>query len=1129
MTGFKQNEAQRKASESLGSHCVVAAAAGSGKTGVLAQRCANAVIPGRVDGFAPVSPDRLLAITYTEKAAGELAERVRATLRQAGRRDDALAVDSAWISTIHGMCSRVLRSLALDAGLDPMFSVLDSVESGVLNERAFNDAAENALEHDEVARWLFDRYGWNACHRAVADLRGAAVRSGIKPGDFDIGSCEDAHALLSRQIREFTVLHDDLAACGVDTEQADSQRGYCAVLLGKLLDLGASSLPEWKLAQQAHVLLLSHAMSAKRKGIEEIHDALKQWRADAIEQWTVVLAHRLATTLIALCERYTELFEESKRRSARIDFDDMQTKTLELLESRPDVAGDLRSHFGAVMVDEFQDTDALQLSIVKLLADRDLCTVGDELQSIYRFRGANVAVYREHIRQMREQQAVEVALSLNYRSHRDVLGLVNDVFERPFKDALVRLEAGRGEQEAPEYDHLESRIELLLADGDTAPERRRVVADAIADRLHALHTVNGVPLSDMVVLLKARAPGAVYAEALRARGMEAVVVGGEGFYGCAEVFFVEMLCRAIGNRCDEEALWSVLVSPMCDLSDDGLLAVRRAMQGADPQPMWDAMLAASPPADEQPRLRRIVDALQEARVSVGSGSLGQVLLTVFERTGWDLRCFAEGADGRQVYGNVLKLARMANEFSTNVSNDPIAFAQHIADRRRFESREQFGVMPGEGTDAVRLMTIHASKGLEFPVVVVPELDSTPKAEDGMMRLRTMPDPAFALQLPTAFKDPGRKTSRFLQIHEENKHDEAQEMLRLFYVAFTRARELLILGGSVSKSSSAMVTYLLDALKGDPHVDDVLTTDGGVAVRCRRLTSDLEAGEGPEGVYADPADGGPSSGGTAGRAAWNTALGSPPVRRARTTPVPHRLSYSAIAQYVACPARYRAHRLYGAPVPLGRSRDDSALRFGRAVHAALQLRTDPADADRIGALAKYHDLDEVQTRRLVAAVESYHASDVASLVDRADRVLPEAPFAVRVGSGDEESFILDGSIDLYAQLGETAVVIDYKTGTQGDAAELSERYRLQARCYALAALKAGAAAVRVVFVRPEVLERDGSVQRVEHEFDASDAAGIERELLAVYEEISAGRFDPASSVDGRTCDHCVLSSDCERRA
>lgn len=1111
MSDFKLNPAQEQAATTLRGPVSIAAGAGSGKTRVLAERAANAVVPGRLPDWDAIPLERLLAITFTDKAAGELAERVRRTLRDAGHRELAADVDAAWISTIHGMCSRILRASALEAGIDPSFSVLDTVEMARMRQEAFDAAAAELLERDGAAG-IFSEYSFDRVAQAVMGLASALRTHGLGACDIAYERGRAAHELCQEALIYFREAEMRAGSCTTAEPAVKAQHAEaCGSTAARLEALSRLDLPVEELLSKLVEALGCHAAPRSHKGILELKNEVADRRIELLKACIVSAAENYAVQLIELTDRYLRNLDRAKEEAGALDFDDLQGRVAALLEQDEAVSSRWSGSFDVAMVDEFQDTDHQQLRIVRMLAGENLCTVGDALQSIYRFRGADIDVYRGHNRRMDEAGAVSVALSQNYRSHPDILGFVNGVFGEVVGDELVRLTAGRTEPDEPVIPG-PARVEVYAATDGKADECRAAIAERIARRVSELHHETKVPLSDIVVLVRAYTHAGVYADALSAVGLDTVVVGGNRFLEQPEVCVLEALCRLLGNAADEEALGSVLLSPLCDLTDDGLLALRRhaAASGCG---LWDALGAA--PLSEADDLRRrvLLDVVGEARGLLGARPLGEVILRMFERSGWDVACLARGSDGLHAYATVLKFARMADGFDGGKGQGPAAFAAYLEAKRRFGDHEAPAAVVGESAQAVRIMSIHASKGLEFPVVIIPELDGKTRADDTIARWSMDPAPRIALRLSSS-RGKERSTPWFDELDEAGKKAEYDEYLRVFYVGFTRARELLILAGQEIKPDKP---WMMAAVQRVLEHTPALHEDAGPVAFERLASAPVPECPDTEPVVAST---------DAEVVEWLRAV-HPPARPVRSAvPPPARLSYSGVSSYGTCGRRFKATALLGMPpARTGRAHGVSAVQFGSAVHAALQARISADDEASVRRLARLNGLDEDATARLIRVLAAYHASDIAELERSWEPDLKhEAPFAIRIGSPDE-GFVLDGSIDAYAKRGSEALVIDYKTGTTGDTAELEERYRLQARCYALAALRDGARSVHVVFVRPEVTEPDGRLQRVEYRVSVDDAGGIEADLLAVHAAMVAGCYEPRERRDEFACAGCPVDYDC----
>ena len=401
------NPEQKRAADCLDQPVLVTAGAGSGKTRMLTQRFVNAVVPGRAPGWEPAKLDQILAITFTDKAAGEIAGRVRIALSAAGLREDAREVTGAWVSTIHGLCSRILRRHSFEADVDPWFVVLDSVEAGRLRESAFQEAAGSLLAAGGPGARLLEDYDADALFKAaVSVLRELATR-GMELCQLELEPGEEAHALAREVERLFERggITCDLGYSGT-SEAPREHADRCRELLGACSQLVGAELDDPELLDEIMSLLISYKPIRSLKGLEEIAAELGAAKSMLCGRVAAALVAPYAAEFKRLLEEFASAYERLKRLAGALDFDDLQVKTVALLERRPDLANRYRQQFRAVMVDEFQDTDALQLRLIELLSDNDLCTVGDEQQSIYRFRGADVDVYRAHRARMVEDGAL---------------------------------------------------------------------------------------------------------------------------------------------------------------------------------------------------------------------------------------------------------------------------------------------------------------------------------------------------------------------------------------------------------------------------------------------------------------------------------------------------------------------------------------------------------------------------------------------------------------------------------------------------------------------------------------------------------------------------------------------------
>jgi ATP-dependent exoDNAse (exonuclease V) beta subunit len=1132
------NPDQKIAAECLDRPVLVTAGAGSGKTRMLAHRYANAVVPNAVDQWEPAGVDEIVAITFTEKAAGEITERVRSVMLRAGLPDAARAIDDGWISTIHGLCSRLLRRHAFDAGVDPMFSVADTVQIGRLRAAAYEEAVRAVLEDDAGGVSLFERYQYDALFSACLAVTRRAAGLGIAPQAVSLEVSESAEQLL---VEVQGLLKRGATTCDMEyagkSQNPVEHAGRCEELLlqvEKTAKLGS----EAERLEELLSILAAYKPLKSLKGLEEVSAELVAMKEH--------LSGRLAAAVVApyarafkhlVCE-FSAAYERLKLTRGVLDFDDLQVKTVELLERRIDLAERYRRQFRVVMIDEFQDTDALQLRLVGALTDDDLCTVGDEKQSIYRFRGADIDVYRTHRDDMRKRGAVVAELSVNYRSCAELIRFVNEVFGSPEffgsgPGGLLRLRPADTCDSSPAGPVLGSgpRAEVLFVDEHDTDRKtaRRAEALCIARRLRELCDSGARP-GDIAVLVRSYTHAHTYAQALSSQGLRAVVVGGSRFFGLPEITVMRALNRVIANPEDDTALGLLLASDFVPISSDALLRLRVGPRTAESRTLWSMLRAGQGEleGDDDEAVRRLVSVLACAHERAGSMPLAEVLLLAVEEAGWDLRLLSQGDSGRAAFANVLKFARQASEFESTVGTGHAGFAQHIDAKERLGDTEAPASPSDDHSDVVRIMSIHASKGLEFPVVVVPDLSARGAADTLSVRA-SIQDEGLAVALKTPSQEDGTAlpaSTWFARFAEEGKQAESEERARVLYVAFTRAQEMLLVSGSMDMRPKRPPTASHDLARiarvlgvEIPVADDETHPDGrDVAVgdaRCRVRVVRAEEVPLPEQANDMRPQG--------------SRLPPPAGDIATDAPrpaAPERLSYTQLSEFEHCPRRFWVRRVLG--VRRSASTDAEAagpLRFGTALHAVLSMVDADGSlppAERMEAIARHFELGESECDRLQAAARRYSASELALRVNGAALVRREAPFSMRIGG----RFLLAGAIDLYARDGDVAHVVDYKSGRAGTESELERRYQLQANCYALAVLQDKCTTVTVEFVRPEVELAGGGMQSVAFSFSASDAQRIEQELVRRYDAIADSNFEPSASHE---CVHCdVPTGLCEWR-
>jgi ATP-dependent helicase/nuclease subunit A len=1046
------------------------ASAGSGKTSVLVERFARSVLEDGIDVGA------ILTITFTEKAAAEMRDRIRRRLRDLGADDAARATEGAFISTIHGFCARVLRAHALAAGLDPAFVVLDAPDAERTADAAFEEALEELARHAPGAIDLIAGYGAGTLRTAITqihdELRSRGERRPRLPG--------------LPAPPELGPLRDELERAG-------------AAALG---ELGAIDEPGAKVLQAIGRLeRLSEAIAADDPWPGDLYGVglpggngaalsteVCMAYTGALAAFRTAAEHRRAARAHELLDRLLRLFGDryarAKRELSGLDFEDLELDCRELLRSDTALRERYRGRFQRIMVDELQDTNRVQLELIDLIADGNLFMVGDAQQSIYGFRHADVELF-ERLGERLAAVDARATLDTNFRSRPEILSVINGVFVAELGDHFRRLRPGRTAAPATDNGTL---VELLVADkgadwtmeGLGAPWRV-AEARALAARVGRLLT-DGSAARDVVVLTRATTDLRVYERALEDRGIPTYMIGGRGYWAHPQVIDIAGYLAALANPRAEEALYTVLASPLVGVSADALVVLAAAARDRAVDP-WSVLRdpdGAFDDLDESDRvlLAQFADWFAGERVAAARAGIEELIDRALERTGYDLAVLRMPGGPRRL-ANVRKLMRLAREHEAAHGPDLRGFLELVARRAggafgagSAETRESEAPVEGEALDAVRLMTIHRAKGLEFDVVCVADLGRGPRWRADVIRIGR--DGRFGMRL--AEPGTGRRESAldYKALGDERFEAEAREERRLFYVAMTRSRERLILSGAArleawpavegNGGGGGPIAWIGPAIEqlddADVEVTFVRPDDVSAPTRVPNVPALGDA----EPVSFEP----PTP----------TVAASPPVAA---------LSYSSLASYARCGYRFYAERVLRLPALVEEGPRASevgermgglgALDRGTLVHALLE-RLDfrrprrPTDAmiaeaaERSGLRSPPADEHAAQAAELV---ERFAAGDLCQRLGRATAVQREARFRFLLGG-----VLIGGVFDVIArEPGGRTLVVDYKTDRLegADPQALADRsYGTQRLVYALAALRAGATEVEIVHTFLELPQR-----------------------------------------------------------
>ncbi|HJQ83293.1 MAG TPA: UvrD-helicase domain-containing protein [Candidatus Binatia bacterium] len=1068
---------------------VVRAGAGCGKTAVLAERFVHLLRP-RAEASADAVGEvgEILAVTFTEKAAAEMKRKIRDVVAgelaraEAPLRPHWLRVRrellGAQISTIHAFCARVLRENPLEAGVDPRATVLDDHESRTWIETAVETALLGRLRAGDVA------------------ARELVLRRGLSGGRTGgaVGLCADFLATLARMGRDadwlvaVTAAQADRAPDAAADLRRAAERIVAAVETrlasgrdGKRVQTLAAAWPRWRALLdrlgaetplEDFVVLRELRKLLGRAGL--VSDVAKELvvtdgrlRGALPDAYGTLRAHPENVRLAELIAAVGARVRACKREDSVLTFDDLIVEARAVLAAHGGVRARYVRRFRAILVDEFQDTDRVQADVIRILASDGgpaLFVVGDERQSIYRFRGADVAVFAATCREV----GTELALGTNFRSVPGILDFVNALAARIFAPAEAdaseswtrhdprhRLVPRRTDVAGTPAVRVVSFVAEHAARALDAAQARELEARVLAGVVERLHVEEGVPFGDIAVLFRVFTEVKTYENALRRREIPYYVVKGRGFFQCQEVTDVVSLLAAVLDSHDELALAAALRSPLFAVDDD-LLARVAWPEGAERPALARRFQRDETFADlpaEADRLAGIRDVLRGLRTLASRATIAELLEAICAATDFEAVCLTQ-FQGPQKVANVRKLIELGREWERKRFFSLREFVRTVRRLAATEPREAEAPLVGEQDDVVRLMTIHQAKGLEFPVVLVPDLGRVPKPDYQMPALdesRGVVGGPIDATGWVAVGHAGLEAHRRVEIDRERA-----EQARLLYVACTRAKNVLVLLEGKGDARA------LDGGGGDRFLwcHQVWDVVGRAAV------AEFAASDDPERVVASE-DAGAVRLERAGRYVTRAAVELPfpaprtePARDAERAQVARVLGWAppaaaevvtsptALADFRRCPRQYWYRHVLR--IPERGSGGGRATRLGTAAHAVLEtvgLDGVPADVDALlRGRPEVLGLPERDVGTLSADLRTAVEALRAEIAGGLEIVGREVPFVLALPAGAPSVF-LHGRIDLVGRRAGARVVRDFKYARPTDAA--LEGYGAQLAAYRLA--------------------------------------------------------------------------------
>lgn len=1006
--------AQEKAAYASGS-VAVTAGAGTGKTHMLTERYLHFLKDSQ--GFSPL---QIVAVTFTEKAATELRSRIRQTVTQEmGDRLEILAdLEAAQISTFHALATRICQEHPKCANVPPDFTVQDEIESSLWQAEHFDKAlaqlpdglyeavpfslmqnvlkalladpltAEQSLERDR-ADWL----------PALETFR-EKLLSDI-PRQAEWSSACATLSRISGQVGDKREIVREEALAITSTFNSTIDVSYLEALLS--LSLAGGSKKKWPDPE---------SFNAVKDAINE----LKKIAKDTLKVLQALVPNNYDNQTEAILPAIREAFklvrgylQDTKYQQRILDFNDLEVHALKAL-SDPAVAQYYTQRWQVFLIDEFQDTNPTQGRLLELLTASAVVTiVGDRKQSIYGFRRADTAVFEQWQKRIHSGASAPVELSESFRTHRSLMQQINQVFEPVLVEMYQPLQAHRQEALLPTP---EIQLHTVVVDDaqkdddglDTNIDACRLVeAQKIADLVQSMlidapiqvhdkasNQLRQIEPRDIAILGRTWGPLELYSNALSAREIPVLQAGGGSLLDTREAKDAIALLRFLADPTDALALAAVLRSPFFAVSDRSLYTFAQSLP--ERTSWWKHLRESDLP--ELENAKRVLKALLGARRVEAPTRLLQMCDRL---TGYSAVIANLSGSARRIadWNGAVGLVRSLEQGSFDV----LAVVRRL---KQVVGADVTLPRPAvEGGNAVSLMTIHGSKGLEWPVVFIPDLSHRSRSNSPVVHFDACL--GVALKLSDELGEP-RKSAFYTLLEQKKKADDKEERKRVFYVALTRARDRLML---TSASNSGGGLTLLQ-----PGFNEVIR---------------------PEAIPFNPEHARPVAPAPA-------AIPSIPSRS-----MVHsaklglsELPVTALSDYALCPLRFKFRHIDGHPgYQTGTGPHQDAMALGRLTHKALELGIDSAEE-----LAKHElQLPESAVQKALSLAQRFHSAD-AYAEQRQGNLTWEKKISLDVGS-----LMLNGIVDLVGD----DFVLDFKT----DQSIQPEHHRFQVWAYSRATGKPNA--------------------------------------------------------------------------
>lgn len=1049
---------QALAINTIKSNVSLLAGAGSGKTYVLMKRFVQIL---RAD--LSVNPTNIVAITFTRKAADEIKGRVRQAVSECVEQaqndlerlrwqEHLQKVESAPISTIHSLCSRILRDNPVETQLDPEFTILEDFEAQDFFKETLQQYLRKNIKENAALRRLVQTYGVNSFVNQVTAL-GDKLSELVCEDNLAEPYLKAKEELPALQQKLFAAVREVIEAreaLGVKTKGRQTLM-EAAGLLDEMQKQLLAPEPDCSLLDASGVVKVSgKALAAELTNLknlrQELNNVLLNAKGcDLVQDWLAVLQEFYAC-LSARKQENNVLFN-----------DDLDLLAIEHLQKNEALRQKYQERYKYIMVDEFQDTNERQRQLIYLLCGNkldgknNLFIVGDVKQSIYRFRHADVSVFNRVKEDIAQNAGQNLGMKTNFRSTQSIVESCNTAFcqlmDLPKEEICLEHHEGAntgGAKVCLLQVPYKSKDDELGAKEDKWQKEAEAIAAYLQQELPKVEPQLR-PGASKAILLRAMTHCEILRQTLQGYGINCVVVKGKGFYEQQEVLDILNLLAALHNRYASLELAGALRSNYFGLDDATLTQL--FWQTENDKPLWDVLQAVGSgelQLNLQPEQQALAMQAAERLRSLRQAAALMALPELFAQLWDELKpefVLSQQENGPSKLANVKKLRRLAQQYCQTKQASLAEWLQNVKDLRASSSKEPAATVQAD--DALQIMTIHNSKGLEFDLVILPQLDKSVKGdtasikylpgkegEQGLLGIK-VPDKEMQLQ----------KSGVYEQAKARDSELEEAESRRLLYVAMTRAQKQLLMVGTVAEEKLPEAVIGLPAAKGwwqqlqavyEADWEKQESSCPWVRLLCADALSPAVVQQGEQQQLAlEP-----------------LALAPLPAYAAcgRTC-----FTASALQTYLHCQRQYYYQQVLAVPeleqtVAGEQAHELPASVTGSIVHKALELYNG-YNAEAVFAVALEKFAPGAAATQAKSMFDAYISSDLYKALPKKQK--RELEFVQPL----QQELAAEGVIDLLAfDEDDKMIIVDYKTGTPPEPDEVKLGYAYQLALYKDAAEK-----------------------------------------------------------------------------